>query len=229
MRTQTDRCDHEQINEIDGYVELGMQAEALELIRETLAREEISCDEFHTCVFSLLQTERPEPWKEEVENAYRRLSKPVSDQVRSAMLNYYFSVGEPAKAFQFFPRRSTRFFDAWTMMQVCLELNRMDEAKKIARYSLGVLGSAKDDFTRASMADAVATYYLRMGEYESAIKLWKEAPAEATFQRQRLTASLRPGYYRRRKRRKWGWRLLPRNGFTLILAMRSRCPVMRPV
>jgi hypothetical protein len=102
------------------------------------------------------------------------------------MLNYYFSVGEAARAFEFFPRRPTKFFDAWTMMQVCLELGRLDEAKKVARYCSGFLATADDDFTRASMADALASYCLWIGDPESALKLWREAPAEPTFQRQRF-------------------------------------------
>ena len=69
-------------------------------------------------------------------------------------------------------------------MQVCLELGRLDEAKKVARYCSGLLATADDDFTRASMADALAAYY---GESEQALKLWNEAPTEPAFQRQRLT------------------------------------------
>jgi len=80
----------------------------------------------------------------------------------------------------------TEFFDAWTMMQVCLELGRLDEAKKVARYCSGLLATADDDFTRASMADALASYCLSIGDPESALKLWREAPAEPTFQRQRF-------------------------------------------
>src|SRR3954463_699072 len=78
MRTQIDRCEDQELNEIDGYLELGMEGEALKQIRVILAQAEISCDEFCTCVFALLQSERPEPRKEEVENAFRRLDKPVS-------------------------------------------------------------------------------------------------------------------------------------------------------
>ena len=163
-----------------------MEEEALSIIRTTFDRHEISEEEFHTCVFALLQSERLETWKNLVKTAYRRLSKPVNDQVRSAMLNYYFSVGEAARAFEFFPHRPTKFFDAWTMMQVCLELGRLDEAQKVARYCSGFLATAEDDFTRASMIDALAGFYLRTGAPESALKLWREAPAEPTFQRQRI-------------------------------------------
>ena len=102
------------------------------------------------------------------------------------MLNYYFSVGEAARAFEFFPHCPTKFFDAWTMMQVCLELGRLDEAKKVARHCSGFLATTDDDFTKASMADALADYYLRIGNSESALKFWREAPAEPAFQRQRL-------------------------------------------
>src|SRR6478672_10451055 len=185
MKNRIHFCNQEHVSEIDGYMELGMKGEALDLIRGALEKRQASGDEFHTCVFALLRSERLETWKNLVKTAYRRLSKPVNDQVRSAMLNYYFSVGEAARAFEFFPRRPTKFFDAWTMMQVCLELGRLGEAKKVARYCSGFLATAEDDFTRASMADAMASYCLWIGDPESALKLWREAPAEPVFQRQR--------------------------------------------
>jgi tetratricopeptide (TPR) repeat protein len=186
MKNRIHFCNQEHLSEIDGYMELGMEEEALSIIRATFDKHEISEEEFHTCVFALLQSQRLEAWKNLVKIAYRRLSNPVNDQVRSAMLNYYFSVGEAVRAFEFFPHRPTKFFDAWTMMQVCLELGRLDEAKKVARYCSSLLATADDDFTRASMADALASYCLWIGDPESALKLWREAPAEPTFQRQRF-------------------------------------------
>ena len=186
MKNRIHFCNQEHLSEIDGYMELGMEEDALSMIRATFDKHEISEEEFHSCVFALLQSQRLETWKNLVKTAYRRLSKPVTDQVRSAMLNYYFSVGEAARAFEFFPRRPTKFFDAWTMMQVCLELGRLDEAKKVARYCSSLLATADDDFTRASMADALASYCLWIGDPEAALKLWREAPAEPTFQRQKL-------------------------------------------
>ena len=56
----------------------------------------------------------------------------------------------------------------------------------MARYCSGFLATADDDFTRASMADALASYCLWIGDPESALKLWREAPAEPVFQRQRF-------------------------------------------
>jgi hypothetical protein len=186
MKNRIHFCNQEHLSEIDGYMELGMEEEALDLIRGTLGKRQISGEEFYICVFALLQSEHPQSFKRVVEHAYGQLSEPTDDQVRSAMLNYYFSVGEAARAFEFFPRRPTKFFDAWTMMQVCLELGRLDEAKKVARYCSGFLATADDDFARASMIDALAAYYLRTGDLESSLKLWRKAPAEPAFQRQRL-------------------------------------------
>jgi hypothetical protein len=36
------------------------------------------------------------------------------------------------------------------------------------------------------MIDALAAFYLRTGDFESSLKLWRKAPAEPVFQRQRL-------------------------------------------
>jgi hypothetical protein len=191
MNTNCDRCAAQEIQEIDGYLELGMEQQALDMIGEKLVNRPISEAEFHGCVFGLLQTELADRWRPQVETAYRSLQQPVGDEVRSAMLNFYFSLNEPATAFQFFPRRSTRFFDAWTMMQVCLELHRFEEAKKVARYCRGVLRTTTDSFTKASMADALAHYHMRIGDHEEALNLWDDAPAEPAFERQRLTGRVK--------------------------------------
>jgi len=186
MTTRTEpRIDHE-TSEVDGYLELGMEAQALEAIEATLSKSRISEEAFSNCVFGLLQSEHLDDWKGRVQETYQRLNCPTSHQVRSAMLNFYFSIGDSAKAFTFFPDRSTKFFDAWTMMQVCLDLGKLGEAKKVARYCAGHLKAAGDDFARASMADALAAFYLRIGEPEQALRVWDEAPVEAAFQRQRL-------------------------------------------
>jgi tetratricopeptide (TPR) repeat protein len=186
MKTRSQPRIEQQLSEIDGYLELGMQQEALALVGATLSKEQISAEEFNACVFALLQSEHLESWEDSVERAYARLSKPVNDEVRSAMLNYYFSVREPAKAFEFFPRRHLKFFDAWTMMQVCLELGRLKQAKKVARLCSEILAVAKDNFTKASMSDALAAYYLQIGEWQQALRFWGQAAVEPAFQRQRL-------------------------------------------
>jgi hypothetical protein len=62
----------------------------------------------------------------------------------------------------------------------------LEEAKNIARLCSRLLATAKDDFTKASMTDALATYHLRIGECEWALRLWRQAPAEPAFERQRL-------------------------------------------
>jgi tetratricopeptide (TPR) repeat protein len=187
MRTLSACPTEPKLDEIDGYLELGMEEEALDLVGSSLTRSELSADQFHSCILALLQSREPEPWRSAVESAYRRLSKPATDQAQSAMLNYYFSIGDYARAFEFFPRQSTKFFDAWTMMQVCLELGRLDEAKKVARYCRGLLATDDDDFTKASMADALGAFYLRIADPEKALQVWQDAPTEPTFHRQRLT------------------------------------------
>ena len=187
MATRTDIRDQQHLNEIDGYLELGMQDEALASIRLTLNNPLITAEEFDTCVFALLQMKQPEPWRKAVERAYDRLKKPDDDEIRSDMLNYYFGICEFGKAVEFFPRRrSKRLFDAWVMMHVCLELAHMREAKKIARICSGILETTEDDFLKAAMMDALANYYARMGRWNVALKLWQEAPNEPILQRQRL-------------------------------------------
>ena len=175
------------VDEIDGYLELGMSVEALDKVRETLAGATITPEEFQTCIYALLQSDELQRWTKQIETAYRRVADPADDRVRSAMLNYYFSINQSKKAFLFFPRRSTKFFDAWTMMQVCLDLGRLDEAKKVARYCRGNLASAKDDFTKASMIDALAGYHLRNNEFDEALNLWTDAPVEPAFHPQRVS------------------------------------------
>ena len=175
------------IDEIDGYIELGMQEEALAQVHVTLNRNFITPEEFNSCVFALLQTDQPESWKRTVENAHSRLKTPGDDKVRSAMLNYYFTIGESKVAWKFFPRHWTKFFDAWVMMQVSLELGRLNQAKAVAQTCSDILAAAQDDFTKSSMIDALTSYHVRLCNWDVALKLWEEAPDEPCFQRQRLT------------------------------------------
>jgi hypothetical protein len=55
---------------------------------------------------------------------------------------------------------------------------------------VGLLGAVGLRLTygevKASMIDALDAYYLRIGDPESALNFWREAPAEPVFQRQRL-------------------------------------------
>ena len=187
MTTRTLLRDDLQIDEIDGYMELGMQDEALAQVHLTLNRGAITPAEFNSCVFALLQTDRPESWKRTVESAYGRIKQPGDDKVRSAMLYYYFTIGESKVAWKFFPRHWTKFFDAWVMMQVSLELGRLNQAKAVAQTCSEILAAAQDDFTKASMIDALTSYHVRLGNWDAALKLWNESPNEPCFQRQRLT------------------------------------------
>jgi hypothetical protein len=135
------------VSEIDGYLELGMEEEALELIGVALANQNVSAEEFNTCVFALLQVQEPGKWRTAVEAGYKRLQEPVDDAVRANMLNYYFVIREPELAFQCFPGKGrTRFFDLWVMMQVCLDLSRLKEARKIARLCSRRMGATDSDF-----------------------------------------------------------------------------------
>jgi hypothetical protein len=187
MTTRTpSRNEPQQINEIDGYMELGMREEALRQVHLTLNRSLLTPEQFNTSVFALLQTDRPESWRRTVEHAYGRLKQPQDDRVRSAMINFYFTIGEAKLAWRYFPRRWTKFFDAWVMMQVCLELGRLNQAKVTAQLCSEILAGAEDDFTRASMIDALASYHVELGNRDTALALWEESPNEPCFQRQRL-------------------------------------------
>src|ERR1700731_2402250 len=122
MKNRRHFCDEEQLSEIDGYLELGMEEEALSVVGGTLAKKPILGEDFNACVFALLQVRHPERWRKNVEAAYARLQRPVGDAIRVNMVNFYFVIGDSKSAFAFFPSGGRlRFFDFWVMMQVSLE------------------------------------------------------------------------------------------------------------
>src|SRR5256885_2211092 len=68
-----------------------------------------------------------------------------------------------------------------------MELGMQEEALRLVRAVLnGPTLGAQDEFTRASMIDALASYHLRLGNCAAALELWRNAPEEPCFDRQRL-------------------------------------------
>ena len=78
MKNRIHFCNQEHLSEIDGYMELGMQEEALSMIRATFDKHEISEEEFHSCVFALLQSERLETWKDRIPATQPTRQRPSS-------------------------------------------------------------------------------------------------------------------------------------------------------
>src|SRR5438046_3453616 len=92
--------------EMRGYIELGMQHEALQLARRFLKRDPLEPEAFNAALDGLLShCDRLKRWAPVVESAYARLSKRGQLQVRPATLAFWYSLKEFEKAAAFIPKR----------------------------------------------------------------------------------------------------------------------------
>jgi hypothetical protein len=118
------------VNELQGYVGVGMKREALKLARKTLRRTDIAEKDFSHALNAILTlADKCKPWTPVVEAAYARLSKRGKQIVRRWMLYFYNASRNHEAACKFIPRRFVGEFDLTELAFTCetwLELKRRD-------------------------------------------------------------------------------------------------------
>ena len=100
------RTDNRFSDEMRGYVDLGMHAEALALARRFLQRDPLEVGAFNAAIDGLQVAEdRLKRWTRLVESAYARLPKKAKRLAKSAMFNFYYTANDLEKAVAFIPKR----------------------------------------------------------------------------------------------------------------------------
>ena len=119
------------IEELSGYLELGMTDEALHLAKAILSKPKLAASEFHEAMEAVLVADKIKPWRKTVESAYARLSRRDQRLVRSEMLGFYCALNdfENAGKFLSFKRKSTPI-DLFFALDVLLQLEKLDEARR---------------------------------------------------------------------------------------------------
>ncbi len=168
-----------QLNELEGFIGLGMQKEALQLSRILLRSRPA-----HPTVFSetltalLIHADRLRPWRALVERTYADLPKHSRNLVGSEMLSFYVSIRDWQAAAAFVPTRPETPHELVFTMWTLLNMRRIHEARPIQRKCLRLLRVTRDRFEASMLLDALADYHAQIGELDSAESYWSVSPPE---------------------------------------------------
>ncbi len=161
--------------EMRGYIELGMQHEALHLARRLLKRDPLEPEAFNAALDGLLvHCDRLKRLAPAVESAYARLSKRGQLQVRSSTLGFWYSLKEFEKAAALIPKRLDDSVDAQDVafgIDVLLNLNRLEEARVWVRKVIRSANLACNDWDGGLLQSVLAEFYARDRDWEQAIRL----------------------------------------------------------
>jgi hypothetical protein len=165
------------VNELKGYVNIGMKHEALKMARRLLKGRDIKSDDFNNALNAILvQADKCKPWTPVVEAAYARLSKRGKQIVRRWMLYFYNASRNHEAARKFIPRRFVGEYDLTELAFTCetwLELKRMDEMDRLVKKLSRAIGQAAHPFMRTMLARHLGEYYARKGLWNKAVEAWE--------------------------------------------------------
>jgi len=168
------------LEELEGYVEMGMKPEALRLARQILAQKRISAAELEEVLRAVGVFSDPMKWMEDLETAWQRQPAAVRREANSEMLCLFAMKQKWDKAAHHAKLRMLRspadlLFGMWTM----LAKDRLEEAAKIARKARKALKNPEQDgFDVSSLLETMALYHARVGEWAEAFDLWSRAPRD---------------------------------------------------
>jgi tetratricopeptide (TPR) repeat protein len=167
------------VEELNGYVDLGMQQEVLALARHAFNLDPLAPDLFNAALQGILIHADPlQAWVPMVESAYAKLPERGRRAVRAAMLNFYWSLADWEGAARFLPPRLKSDSGCLMVMDVLLVLDRLDEAGLLARKCSRALTEAGEPFEKSQQLEALANYCAQCGQWEIAQALWEHAPLD---------------------------------------------------
>ena len=168
-----------QLNELKGFIGLGMQKEALQLSRVLLRSRPAHPKVFSDTLTALLiHADRLRPWRALVERAYADLPKHSRNLVGSEMLSFYVSIRDWQAAATFVPTRPETPHDLVFTMWTLLNLRRVHEARAVQRKCLRLLRATPERFEASLLLDALADYHAQIGELDPAESYWSVSPPE---------------------------------------------------
>ena len=164
------------LNELDGYLELGMKKETLTVARAILKQRPVSGSELSQAVNAILiEADKLKSWQLLVENAYKSLKRTEKRDAAIMMLHFYVSLEDWKKAAIFVPKRTNNTTDLLFSMWTWLQLKEMEKAQIICKKCLRMLRKVDscDDFVASSLLEAVASYHAQAGDWDFAERAWK--------------------------------------------------------
>jgi tetratricopeptide (TPR) repeat protein len=170
------------ITELDGYYEMGMAREALQLARQLLKYRPVHQAAFQHALWTILvHADRCRTWKRLVEAAYGQLSSRGKKIARLAMLRFYNSMWDYESASRFLPKHPQQVDEVVFSMWTLLGLKKTDRARPLCRKCLKFLRQPQHRFDFSMLVDALADYYAQIGDLSAAEAYWRLAPPEEPF------------------------------------------------
>lgn len=163
-----------ELDELDGYCELGMTKEAVALCRKILRRKAICSFEFEAAVITLLiQTNHPKRWRLCLESAFARLPLNARPHVKIHLFRFYVTIEDWKAALACMPKRPEHCTDLLLCMWTFLNLRQLDDAKRIYRECRCYYRKDNlDETDKSSVGEAMACYLAQIGEWPSAARIW---------------------------------------------------------
>src|SRR6266567_2057377 len=174
--------------EIRGYADIGMKKEALRAAHGVLAKRRIRPEEFAEAHRAIGVFSDFEKWKSQLEAACNRQSRKFKQEVRPYMVELYGSLGEWETALKFLSvREPSGAIEIFFGMEALLELDNLQDAKKLAVECSKAFESATDAFEQSLLLTALARYYSRVRRWYAATNAWEHMPLEQPFRRDALS------------------------------------------
>ena len=171
-------------NEINGFVELGLNQDAIRLIRSTLNRQQISGEEFITSVNGLLRcADHLVRWHEKICQAYNRLPHREQNLARSSMFLFLATIEHWQQAALFAPRSSEDPAELLFMMWTHLHLRDLKSARRVALQCHKALRRIEDEDQVFSLFHALGDYYAQVGNWDQAEESWEILTRSEIFHR----------------------------------------------
>ena len=166
------------VGEMQGHDGMGAHEEALKAARVILGRPRNKAASFYAALHVILtHADNLDQWEPCVVPAHQRLSKTAKAGVRYWMLTFYASLGNYEKVVAFLPKRFTGRYgllELWYAMDAMLALDRLDEAGRLACKCEWGIRVAAEDVMKNTLRSALAEYFARVKDWQTAVKLWEE-------------------------------------------------------
>ena len=166
-------------DELDGYLDMGMAAEGLEVAEKLLALPKVSVIDLEYALSAvMMMADEPRGWGTKFAAAFRRMPAKTKQLARITMFSMYAAIGEYEKAESFLTVKDIESpRDLALAMDTLLALGKLKDAASVGRQCSVLLNGRMDPLEASHLLRAMASYFERSGEWEAALRAWEMVPA----------------------------------------------------
>lgn len=170
----------QELDELQGYVELGMQKESLRLARKLLKQSTVTPQTFTEVLDArLIQSDHLRPL---VEGVHANFSAKQKRLVRNSMFHFYVAMEEFGVAFLYMPLKPRQADDLLFCMWTLLHLRYMDACDAIADRIKKIWRKPKSEFEISCVLEAIGSYAAQNGWFDVAESVWEQAVCYELFE-----------------------------------------------